>query len=128
MRTAGVKLGAASVAPSGQVLVIHMSPGAVTYTCPGSGLSASRQEGALVPLRGSPFQTSPPRTRMRDRRDGHTRGAEQIASGGARYAVTQVQGDQVPEDRVPTKCASRARIRVRIMDEDPGLAGEVSRA
>jgi hypothetical protein len=124
VRTAGVKLGAASVAPSGQVLVIHMSPGAVTYTCPGSGLSASRQEGALVPLRGSPFQTSPPRTRMRD---GHTRGAEQIASGGARYAVTQVQGDQVPEDRVPAKCANGARIRVRIVDEDPALAGKVSR-
>src|SRR5437868_9537903 len=110
------------------MLVIHMSPGAVTYTCPGSGLSASRQGSVLVPLRGSPFHTSPPRTRMRDRRDGHTRGAEQIASGSARYAVTQGQGGQVPEDRVPTKCANGARIRVRIVYEDPGPAGEVSRA
>lgn len=128
MRTAGVRVGAASVAPlragAGHP---HVTWGGNVYLPKEWAFGITPGERP-VPLRGSPFQTSPPRTRMRDRRDGHTRGAEQIVSARARYAVTPVQGDQVPEDRVPTKCASRARIRVRIMDEDPGLAGEVSRA
>ena len=128
MRTAGVKLDAASVAPlragAGHP---HVTWGGSVYL-PREWAFGITPGECLVPLRGSPFQTSPPRTRMRDRRDGHTRGAEQMASAGARYPVTQVQGDQVPQDRVPAKCASRARIQVRIVDEDPGLAGEVSRA
>ena len=128
MRTAGVKISTASVAPlragAGHP---HVTWGGNVYL-PREWAFGITPGERLVPLRGSPFQTSPPRTRMRDRRDGHTRGAEQIASAGARYAVTQVQGGQVPQARVPAKCASRARIQVRIMDEDPGFAGEVSRA
>ena len=128
MRTAGVKLDAASVAPvragAGHP---HVTWGGNVYL-PSEWAFGITPGERPVPLRGSPFQTSPPRTRMRDRRDGHTRDAEQIASAGARYAVTQVQGDQLPEDRVPPKCANGARIRVRIVAEDPGLAGNVSGA
>jgi len=128
VRTAGVKVGTASVASlragAGHP---HVTWGGNVYLPRDWAFGITPGERP-VPLCGSPFQTSPPRTRMRDRRDGHTRGAKQIASAGARYGVTRVQGDQVPQDRVPAKCASRARIQERIMDEDPGLAGEVTQA
>jgi len=127
VRTAGVKVGTASVAPlragAGHR---HVTWGGNVYLPRDWAFGITPGERP-VPLCGSPFQTSPPRTRMRDRRDGHTRDAEQIASAGAWYLATQVPGGQVPQDRVPANCGSRARIRVQIMDEDPGLAGEVNR-
>src|SRR5215469_15450711 len=119
----GVRLRAASVAPLRAGAVHPHATWAVTYTCPGSGLSASRQESTQFPCAVPRF--TPPRNgpgcglRETDLRE---------VPGRLR---ARVPGPRATEDR-ESGCGSRSRQQLSAdptvgMDKDAGLADEVNR-